>query len=146
MTAYTGTITVAGKNGEVGQQFNAVGKYTFGTEVEDTDTITWTNLLPNNSSKVVGFKVYGTELDTNATPTATFTIGDGTDPDGYLTTKGGAVGLQNSLAGQLIYFGDGALMFTDVSSRDVVLTMTAATATGASSGTIYVEVLIEGIR
>lgn len=145
MTAYTGTVTRAAKAGGLGELSVAKGSYTFGTEIENADTITWTNILPGQGAKVVGFAVYGVELDTNATPTATFIIGDGSDTDGYLTTKGGAVGLQNSLAGQLFYKGDGALIDTEVSSRNVVLTMTAATATGASSGTIYVELLVEGI-
>lgn len=145
MTAFTGTNVLTGKGGELGALSIARGSYTFGTEVENADTITWTNILPAQGAKVVGFKVFGTELDTNATPTATFTIGDGTDADGYLTTKGGAVGLQNSLAGQLFYEGDGALVGTKVTGRNVVLTMTAATATGASTGTIYVELLLEAV-
>lgn len=145
MAAYTGTVTQRGKGGDLGDLFIAKGEYTFGTEIEDTDTITWSNILPQGGAKVHSFRIYGVELDSNATPTATFVVGDGTDADGYLTTKGGAVGLQNSLAGQLVYFGDGALLDTNVTSTDIVLTMTAATATGASTGTIYIEVLGESI-
>lgn len=146
MAALTGTVTLAGKNGEIGQQYLARGSYTFGAEIEDTDTITWSNILPAGGAKVVGFRVYGQEIDTNATPTATFIVGNTDDTDGYLKTKGGAVGLQNSLAGQLFYAGDGDLITSGsiITNRNVVLTMTAATATGASSGTIYIELVLEG--
>lgn len=145
MTAYTGTIAQYGRLGEIGRQTIASGYYTLGAEIEDTDTITWDNVMPNGKFKVIDFEVWGVELDTNATPTATFTIGDETDPDGYLTTKGGAITLSNSLAGQLFYKGDGALLNTTTAGRDVVLTMTAATATGASSGKIWWKAVIEGI-
>lgn len=145
MTALTGTVVYAAKNGESGQQYAGLGKYTLGGALANADTITWTNLLPKGKFKVLGFKFWGPEIDTNATPTATFTIGDGTDADGYLTTKGGAVGLQNSLADQLSYEGDGALIGTTQEGRNVVLTVTAAVATGATSGTIWVQPIIEGL-
>lgn len=145
MTAYTGTVTIAPTNGGLGDDHIVRGEYTFGAEIEDTDTITWTGILGKNDKKVVSFRVFGQELDTNATPTATFTVGTEDDADGLLTTKGGAVGLQNSLAGQLLYFGDGALVDTITDDEDIVLTMTAATATGASSGTIFVEAVLRGV-
>lgn len=146
MTAYTGTILKAATGGELGRQYKVTGYYTFGAEVETTDTITWADIIPASGARVIGGKVWGVELDSNATPTATFIIGDGSDTDGYLNTKGGAVGLQNSLAGQLAYFFDGALLGTTVTTNnDVVLTMTAATATGASSGTIWIELDLEAV-
>ena len=146
MTAYTGTIVSEGRGGELGQQFSAIGKYALTGALVNGDTITWSNLLPKNTVKVIAFRFWSVELDTGGTPTTLFTIGDGTDPDGYLTSKGGAVTLSNSLAGQLSYFGDGALIGADdAASRDVVLTVTAAVATGATSGTLWVEVLLEGL-
>lgn len=148
MANYTGTVLVKGRAGDLGQQMQALGEFDLadgGAGLADTDTITWTGLLQGSNTKIVGFKFYGVEIDTNATPTATFTIGDGTDADGYLTTKGGAVGLQNSLGGQLVYFGDGALIGTEVSGKDVVLTVTEAVATTATTGKIYVSPIVEGV-
>jgi len=145
MTAYTGTVLIGAANGGLGEEHTVLGSYTFGAEVENTDTITWTGILGSNEKRIVGFRVFGTELDTNATPTATFIVGTEDDDNGLLTTKGGAVGLQNSLAGQLSYFGDGALIGTITNDGNIVLTVTAATATGASSGTIYVEATLKGV-
>lgn len=145
MTAYTGTVVIGAATGGLGDEHTVKGSYTFGAEIENADTITWTGILGKGDKEIVGFRVYGVELDSNATPTATFTVGTEDDADGLLTTKGGAVGLQNSLAGQLSYFGDGALVGTTVDDEDIVLTMTAATATGASSGTIYVEAVLKGV-
>lgn len=149
MAALTGTVQVAGKSGSVGRQFVAKGSYTLGGALANADTITWTNLLPDpNTCKVVSGRIYGPELDTNATPTMLFTIGDGTDADGYLLSKGGAVTLSNSLANQLMYEFDGAIICAaagTAESRNVVLTVTAAVATGATSGTIWIELLLEGV-
>lgn len=145
MVAYTGSITIPATNGGLGEDHVVRGEFTFTTEIEDTDTITWSGILGGGDKKIVAFSVFGQELDTNATPTATFTVGTEDDADGLLTTKGGAVGLQNSLAGQLVYKGDGALVDATTDDEDIVLTMTAATATGASSGTIFVEAILRGV-
>lgn len=150
MTAYTQTThKTVGRAGERGQQFEALSSYALTGALVNADTITFSNLLPDpNRFKVVDFEFWSPELDTNATPTTLFTIGDGTDADGYLTSKGGAVTLSNSLAGQLFYKGDGAIIGAaagTAASRDVVLTVTAAVATGATSGNLWVKVVCEAI-
>lgn len=145
MTAYTGSIVIKPANGGLGDEHTVKGSYTLGAEIEDTDTITWTGILGKGDKQIVAFRVYGVELDTNATPTATFVVGTEDDDNGLLTTKGGAVGLQNSLAGQLSYFGDGDLVGTITNDENIILKMTAATATGASSGKIFVEAVLKGV-
>lgn len=140
MASYDGTITISGKAGEIGTQSKARGEFALPGALADTDTITWSNLLPKGGAKVIDVQVFGVEVDTNATPTLTYTVGDGTDADGYITTKTGAAGA----SGQHFAKGDGALVDTDVTGRDVVLTVTADPATGATSGTLFVEVTVEG--
>lgn len=145
MTALVGTTVIKGRSGERGTQYAALLKYTLLAALVNGDTITWSNCLPNGKFKVVGFRIWGVELDTNASPTMLFTVGDGVDADGYKLSAGGGVGLQNSLAGQLVYLGDGALIGTTDAANDVVLTVTAAVATGATSGDIWIELVIEGV-
>lgn len=147
MTAYTGTVTIPARAGERGIQTTGMGSYALTGALVNADTITWTDAVPlGTQAKIVGFRFFSVELDTNASPTMLFKVGDGTDDDGYLTSKGGGVGLQNSLAGQLAYFGDGAIIGTATQAgRNIVLTVSAAVATGATSGTLYYEVTVEGI-
>lgn len=143
MAALVGTVKEAGRSGEIGGQRFFLGEYDLAAALVNADTITWSNILPSSGTfKVLDFKIVAPELDTNATPTMLFVVGDGTDNDAFLTSKGGAVGLQNSLAGQLSYFGDGAAIGAaagTVVGRDIVLTVTAAVATGATSGKIRVS-------
>lgn len=145
MADLTGTVTIPAKNGGLGDQHTVRGEYTLAAALEDEDTITWSGILGKNDKKIVSFRIFGVEIDTDATPTATFTVGTEDDADGLLLTKGGAVGLQNSLAGQLVYFGDGALVDATVDDEDIILTVTAAVGTGATSGTIFVEAVLEGV-
>lgn len=145
MAAKTGTVVVAGKRGEVGQQYTARGKIALDAALATTNTYTISNLLPKGGAKVIAFRFYGVEVDTNATPTCTVSIGNSDDPDGFLKTKGGAVGLQNSLAGQLTYFGDGDLIGTTVTNRDLTMTVVANPATGATSGDLFYELVLEGV-
>lgn len=148
MTAYTGTVVIAARAGERGGQHTGYLEYDLGgVALANTDTITWTNAVPLKAqAKVVGLDYASPELDTNATPTMLFTIGDGTDADGYLASKGGAVTLSNSLANQLIFKGDGAIIGTATQAgRNIVLTVTAAVATGATTGKIRLWPTVEGI-
>lgn len=150
MTDYTQTTHLAaGKAGEQGQDYVALSSYALTGAVANGDTFTFTNLLPKAPTcQIIDFEIWGVELDTGGSPSLTFTVGDGTDADGYLTTKGGAVGLQNSLAGQLFYKGDGAIIGAaagTAASRNVKITITAGAATAASSGKIFVKAICRGI-
>lgn len=146
MTAYSGTINTAGRLGEIGRQTIASGSYALTGALVNADTVTWDNVFPNGKFKVISFRYWSPELDTNASPTMTFTIGDETDPDGYLTTiNGGLPATAPTNGSQLNYMGNGALLNTTTAGRDVVFTVTAAVATGASSGTLFWEAVIEGV-
>ena len=147
MTAYTGTIVNAGRSGERGAQYVATGTYALTGALVENDTITWSNFFPPGKFKLVDFVFWAPELDTNASPTGTAIIGDGTDTDAYLTTKNIGKPAQLPANGsQLVYRGDGASIGTSFTGlRDVVLTVNAAVATGATSGTLRIMAVIEGI-
>lgn len=145
MTAYTGTVLIPGKNGDKGAQNIALGKLTFASALASGDTYTLTNILPLGGAKVVSVRVFGAELDTGATPTGKYKVGNSDDSDGYLVDKSAALGLQNSLPSQAVYFGDGILIGTTVTNRDVVLTGITNMATGATEVSLFVELVLEGI-
>jgi hypothetical protein len=138
MVAYTGTVVQEGRWAP-GATYRALGRYTLTTTVTGSDTITWTNLLPVNEYQVLGFSLYGGELDTNATPTGTITVGDGTTATGYLTSK-----VPGDATGQMQFLGDGAFLGATGSSspsgRNVVLTTGGTYSTGATNATVYVTV------
>ena len=136
MADYTGENLVDGRY-SAGATYKVVGKYTLGTAIAQNDTITWTNILPDGGVEVQDVKFYGVELDTNATPTGTVDLGDGTDVDGFI--DGGSVGLAAAGATQVSINGDGAKMgttYTDATS--IVATFPTAFATAASSGDVFV--------
>ena len=150
MTAYTGTITREGRAGERGMQFIALGKYALTGALVNADTITWSNLLPDpNRFKVIGFRFWSPELDTDATPTATIIVGDGTDTDAYLTTSNVGLPAQAPANGyQINLSGNGAAIGAAAGtavSRNVVLTVNGVVATGATTGTLWVEFVCEAI-
>jgi len=140
MAALTGTNVVANRY-EPGREYTALGSYTLAGAIASADTITWTNLLPINGVQILEFRLYGQELDTNATPTATVIVGDATTTNGYLTSK--TAGDAN---GQYQMFGDGAFIGLSTgatnatATRNVLLTVGGTVATAASTGTVYVMV------
>ena len=144
MTALVGTVTIPGKGGLVGVQHTALLEYTLTGALVNADTITWSNVIPNGGATVVDVQLATPELDTNATPTMLFEVGNSDDRDGYILSHGGALTLSNSLADQMSAIGTGALIGTKVTNRDIVLTVTAAVATGATSGRILLKVLLQG--
>lgn len=146
MTALTATVDLPGKGGDISEQKLASGYYDLLGALVNGDTITFPNILPYGGAKVVNVKAVSPELDSNATPTATATIGNSDDPDGYVKTRGLAVTLSNSLATDLVLeSSDGALINTAVTNRDIVLTVTAAVATGATSGRIRLSALLQAL-
>jgi hypothetical protein len=139
MANFNGTTLTAGKSGELGSQNVCTGKFTIATALANTDTITFpVDLLPIKG-KIIGGRIYGAAIDSHGSPTATFTLGTAADPDGFVTTRSGATGLT---AG---WDFNGDLKGTVVSQTAIILTVTAAVATGATSGTLFVDVIVEGV-
>lgn len=137
MTALTGTNVGDKARWQAGEEFSFLGYYTLGGAIASGDTITWSDILPplNNPVQLLDFEIYGKELDTDASPTGTLIVGDGTDTDAYLTSK--TAGDAN---GQMQFSGDGASMGQKITtSRDIVATVGGTVATAASSGTVWVK-------
>lgn len=133
----TGTILVAPR-WSAGAEYTAIGSYTFAAAVAEDDTITWSDLIPKGA-EVVDVTYYGVELDTNASPTGTVDVGDGTDVDGFI--DGASIGLAAAGANQVIAKANGTKLGTTYSTAtDVVATFPTAVATAASSGNVYVSV------
>lgn len=143
---YTGTITIAGKNGVLGHQLVCRGDASWDANLAATNTFTFTNLLPKGNFKVVAFKMTTSCGDSHATaPTLSFKVGDATDDDGYLTTT---VQMAALATNQVSYFGNGAYITGQTASalkRTVVATVVANPATATSSGTLSVEFIIEAV-
>lgn len=147
MAAKTGSVLVAGKTGELGQQYDAVGYIDLDAALATTNTYTIANLFPKGKYKVVGFDFWSPELDTNASPTLTFSVGNSDDPDGYLKTINGGLPAQAPANGsQLNYKGNGDLIgTTPTPNRDVTLTVVADPATGVTSGRLFFGFTLEGV-
>jgi hypothetical protein len=122
-----------------GASYKATASYTLASAVETGDSFTFKNILPSpaDSVQIVSGKLFGQEFDTNASPTATVIVGDGTDTDGYLSSKVSAADAN----GQFLAEFDGAFLGgTSQASRDLVVTLGGVVATAASSGTIFIEI------
>jgi len=144
MATYTATVVKKATTGKKGEATKGLAYLDLSAALTTSDTvvISHRDLIGDGKPTILGGKFWGVEVDTNATPTGTFKIGTATDDDGLLTTKGAAVGLQNSLGGQLSYFFDGALLGTEWTPENIILTPAANSATGATSGRIWFEIEI----
>ncbi len=118
-----------------GHEYTVTGSLTIPEAVETGDTWTFANMLPHNAVKIVAGEYFGTEFDTNASPTATLIIGDTSDTDGYLASK-----VAGSANAQLVFPCDGALLGVQPATRDVRVTLGGTVATAASTGTGYVRI------
>lgn len=138
MTAYTGTV-VGTPRYDQGKDFTEQGYYTLGGAVASGDTFTFSNILPDAPVIVKDVVVIAPELDTDASPTGTFTVGDGTDADGYIA--GGLMGASGA-AGQIKFHANGDLVNTTSrpSSRNIVITLGGTVATAQTAGKIRVLV------
>ena len=145
MAAKTGSVLLTSRP-QLGEQRMVSAYIDLDAALATTNTYTISNVFPDGGCKVVSMSHSSVRGDTNATPTLTYTIGNSDDADGYKTTWTSAIGLQNSLASQAICAGDGALIGTDITNRDVILTVTANPATGETSGRLRFEFIIQGIN
>lgn len=150
MANYVATIDNPGRGGELGQQLTASGYYDLAGAItghaSTGDTITFTNILPYGGAKVVRTQVIAPELDTNATPTGTFIVGNSDDDNGYTTTTNCGLPAQLPANGYpLNVVGNGDLIGTVVRNRDIIIEFTAALATSVTSGRVRLYVDIEGI-
>lgn len=134
---YTTTILTPTTPWKTGETYTVKAQTVVSGTITNTDTFTISDILPAGWKNVVSVRHYGGEYDTNASPTTTITIGDGTDPDGWLTAK--TAGVTATGISQIILEGDGALIGTAVDDTDLVVTLGGTVAT-AGTPTVFTEV------
>ena len=137
--AATGTVTVFPR-WQAGLEYTAVGTYTIGAILAAADTITFANMLPKGA-QILGVDFISNELDTNATPTGTVTVGTAVSAAAYISSV--SVGLaaagntQVKVSSNVVAGLGGDAVQADTS---IVVTFPAAFATGAATGVIVVTV------
>lgn len=134
---YTTTILAPTTPWKTGETYTVKAKTVVSGTITNTDTFTIEDILPPGQKTVVSVRHYGGEYDTNASPTTTITIGDGTDADGWLTSK--TAGVTATGISQIILEGDGVLIGTAVDDTDLVVTLGGTVAT-AGTPTVFTEV------
>jgi|DEB0MinimDraft_6_1074348.scaffolds.fasta_scaffold117591_1 hypothetical protein len=141
MTDFTGTLVVEPRIGDLDKVCHTKVLFTLTEALATTNSYTFTPFIDGYYSVVEDVQLYGVNADTNATPTGTYTLGTTDDKDGLLTTKAMSVALQNSLASQVNYFGDGDLIKnqTVITGDTLELDVTANPATGATAGDIWID-------
>lgn len=123
---------------EDGNEFTSVGAYAYSVALASADTITFIGLIPAGA-QVLEVTFTSNEIDTNASPSGTVNVGDGTTPAAFIA--GGSVGLSASGENQVTLMGNGVnIGATYKVDTNVVVTVASTVATGATSGTILVKV------
>jgi len=144
MADITGAVVINDEFGVQGMERRVLGSFTFSAALVTTDTYTIANLFPVDLTyKVKSFKLWGTIMDTNATPTLAVSVGNSDDADGYL-----AATVIDGIQDNAVIGGTGAFIGDDtgVKNKDLTMTVTADPATGATSGTWFFEVVAEPKR
>lgn len=139
--AVTGTIAVAPR-WQAGQQYTSVGTYTVGAAVAQNDTITFTSIIPANGVQILSTRLMVPKLDTHATPTGVFILGDATDDNRFIDAV--SIGWDDETT-HVIYdinvapvtgsSGTGA-GYIYTAQTSLILKINAAVATAASTGQI----------
>jgi len=86
--AVTATISVAPK-WQPGLEFTSYGYYSIGAAVAQNDTITFTDIIPAGGVEIVEIELQSPKIDTNATPTAVWIVGDATDDNRFIDAVSG---------------------------------------------------------
>jgi hypothetical protein len=144
MADITGSVVISDEFGVQGMERRVLGKFDFAAALVDTDTYTIANLFPNDLTyKVKSFKLWGTVMDTNESPTLAVSVGNSDDADGYL-----AATVMDGIQDNAVIGGTGDFIGADegVQNTDLTMTVTADPATGATSGTWYFEIVAEPKR
>ena len=158
MTAYNFSAlipnTYNGPYFEPGQYYEVNFQYSLGTGLASGDTITTPSLgLPDNGIRIVDIIVTHPELDTNATPTGTYDVGDSGDQNRFLsaallgvngvTTSGftmtNPINVPQGTTDGIVTTGRGYL-YAAGTDPILVMTVISAVATAASTGLINMKV------
>lgn len=159
MTAYNFTALQPVSPWSPGKTFTVGGYFKLTTGLANGDTITLANAIPPSGVTAIAAMVYSTQLDSNAAPTGTYSLGDSL-ADGSAAARyisGGLMGT-NQAGRQIQTFSNVAPAFTGTAQNtgvgyqyttdensnvnqgylDLKLTVTNALATAAGTGTVWV--------
>jgi hypothetical protein len=158
MTAYSFTSIDTKSPWTSGDQYTVrayfdVSTTSGGTGLANTDTITATGLIPANGVKIYDVMVVHPELDTNATPTGTFNVGDAGSATRFIsgaplgvtgvTTTGfqlrTGINIITTTTSGVVASGAGYI-YTGTSTSSIIVTVSAAVATAATSGILHLLV------
>jgi hypothetical protein len=155
MTAYNFTLVDSISPWDAGSILMARAYYDLNSvAIANNDTITATNIIPANGVEILEIFVSHPELDTNASPTGTYNLGDGTTAARFIssaplgvagvTTTGfqlrSGINIATTTSSGVIATGAG-YRYTGTSPASLVLTVNAALATAATSGVIHLLVM-----
>lgn len=127
-----------------------------GSGLAQNDTITATGIIPGNGVRIVDVLVAHPELDTNATPTGTFSVGDSGTAARFIsgglmgvngiTTSGfqmrTGINIITTKTNGVVVSGAGYI-YTGTSTANLIVTVATAVATAATSGILHLLVTYE---
>jgi len=155
MTAYNFTLITAKPHWSAGDLQAITAYYDLaGTALANGDTITATGMIPGDGVKIYDIYTFHTELDSNATPTGTYNVGDANSAARFMssvpmgingvTTSGFQITNRSNFAptstNGVVTTGLGYI-YTGTTATDLILTVNAAVATGTTTGVVFLVVL-----
>ena len=153
MAAYNFTLVPANPHWSAGDTQVVTAYYDLnGVALAQNDTITATNMIPVNGVSIYDLYCTHTELDTNATPTGTYNIGDTVSATRFIASAPMGVngvtttGFQmynrfNSAPTSASGVTTAGIGYIYTSNASLVLTVNGVVATGATTGVIFLTVI-----
>jgi hypothetical protein len=152
MTAYN-FVAVQASRFFPGEKYSVEFQYTLGGAFVNGDTITIpANSLPINGIKIAEVEVLHKPLDTNATPTMTYSVGDSGLSTRFISAAGAgdtittvghqirnAINIPQGKTAGVVTTGTGYLYGAGTSPQ-LILTVDGVVATGATTGTVRMVV------
>ena len=141
MAAYTGTILVSSNFGTNDQVFPVLGKASWTATATAADTFTYSLILPKGIAlEIVDFDVFGTQPDSNATPTTSVMAGVSGDTDAFLAAT------VSKQVNQFHFKGTGASIGASLTgATDIVVTFGGTMATGVATGDVFVKLIAKRV-
>lgn len=154
MANYNFTLIDAVSPWSAGALFAVRGYYDLnGVGLVNGDTITATNIIAPDGVEIFETWVTFPRLDTNATPTGTFNLGDAVVANRFIASA--PLGSTNTIAGTQLKAGinvptvtaNGVITsgagyrYTGTTNSSLVMTVNAAVATAATTGVVHLLVL-----
>lgn len=144
MTAYNFTLVDSASPWTPGLEYTAVGTFALTGALASGDTITAANIIPGNGVEIKEIIVSHPRLDSNATPTGTYNLGDGTTAAAFIASgnMGGVnagVNMSNTINVAPSTTTGAGMIYNN--ATNVVLTVNAALATAVTTGLVTLKVV-----